>query len=204
MEPALVQGVDVAVGHLLPVPHPVQPGLACHPLGGRGLPTLPSRFPAPASKHLDGIGGQGSPTRLVQVEEVEVLLLEPPQLPAVRLHLALDVSEELGPHLTDHSGADENLLVVLRQRCSEGEGQLSLISLRLKFLIAGNTETSSHLETRAYIGQGVFRHSEHVHRVHLHRLEADHVDEALVEVGDVLLALGHVLQSQPGGDVLGL
>ena len=50
----------------------------------------------------------------------------------------------------------------------------------------------------------MFRDSEHVHRVHLHRLEADHVDEALVEVGDVLLALGHVLQSQPGGDVLGL
>ena len=150
MEPALVQGVDVAVGHLLPVPHPVQPGLARHPLGGRGLPTLPSRLPAPASKHLDGICGQGTSTRLVEIEEVEVLLLEPPQLPAVRLHLALDVSEELGPHLTDHSGADENLLVVLRQRCSEGEGQLGLISLRLKFLIAGNRNIIAPGNTSLY------------------------------------------------------
>ena len=66
------------------------------------------------------------------------------------------------------------------------------------------TETSSHLETRAYVSQSLFRHSEHVDWVHLHRLEADHVNEALVEVGDVLLAPGHVLQSQPSGDVLGL
>mgnify|MGYP001400016163 FL=1 len=60
-----------------------------------------------------------------------------------------------------------------------------------------------HLETRADVSQSLFRHSEHVHRVHLHRLKADHVDEALVEVGDVLLAPGHVFQPQTSGDVLG-
>ena len=115
MEPALVQGVDVAVGHLLPVPHTVKPGLARHPLGGRGLSTLPGGGPAAASKHLDSISRQGASTSLVQVEEVEVLLLEPPQLTTVRLHLSLDVGQEICPHLADCHGADENLLVVLRQ-----------------------------------------------------------------------------------------
>ena len=115
MESSLVQRVDVAVGHLLPVPHPVQPGLARHPLGGRGVSALPVGRPAPASKHLDSVSRQGASTRLVQVEEVEVLLLEPPQLPAVRLHLPLDVGQELGPQVTDCPGADEDLLVVLRQ-----------------------------------------------------------------------------------------
>ena len=115
MESSLVQRMDVAVGHLLPVPHPVQPGLARHPLGGRGLSALPGGGPAAASKHLDSISRQGASTSLVQVEEVEVLLLEPPQLAAVCLHLPLDVGQEICPHLADCHGADENLLMVLRQ-----------------------------------------------------------------------------------------
>ena len=68
-----------------------------------------------------------------------------------------------------------------------------------------NYETRTfHLETRAYLGQSLLGNSKHVHRLQLHCLEADHVDEALVEVGDVLLAPGHVLESQASGDVLGL
>ena len=104
MQPPLVEGVDVtdvAVAHLLPGPHPAQPRLARRPLARPGLATLPSRRPAPAPEHLDGVRGQGPPTRLVQVVEVEVLLLQPPQLAAVRPHLQLDVCQEPRPHLPD-------------------------------------------------------------------------------------------------------
>ena len=49
-----------------------------------------------------------------------------------------------------------------------------------------------NLEARADVCQRGLRHGEHVHPAQLHRLEGDHVYEALVQVGDVLLAGGRV------------
>ena len=63
---------------------------------------------------------------------------------------------------------------------------------------------TTYFEAGANVGQCLLRHSQHVHAAQLYGLEGHHVNEALVQVGDVLLAGGGVLHLEAGGDVFGL
>ena len=72
--------------------------------------------PTSASKYLDGICCQGTLAGLVKVVEVQVLLLQPPELDTVPGHLGLDLVEKFGPRVAHCGGADEDGLLVGGQR----------------------------------------------------------------------------------------
>ena len=60
------------------------------------------------------------------------------------------------------------------------------------------------MKTSTDVRKCLLRNCQHVHTPQLYCLQCHHVNEALVQVGDVLLAPGHVLQPQTSGDLLGL
>ena len=87
------------------------------------------RSPTPASKHLDGICCQRTLACLIEIVEVQVLLLQPPELDTVLGHLSLDLVEEFGPCVAHCGGTDEYCLFVGGQRRAKCQCQLNVLDL---------------------------------------------------------------------------
>ena len=126
--------MNVAIGHflLLDAIQTILPGAAL-----MMVLALPCRGPASSTKHLNSIRGQGSPTRLVKIVQIEILLLEPAQLGAVHGHLSLDIIEERGPHVTHLGGTHEDGLLVDMKSGAKCEGQLNMLDLRTDVMSLG-------------------------------------------------------------------